>query len=198
MASPRPVGSQLRCRKARNGVVSRRVNERRGCVVVMAITFICAGVCDWNDQMSPACPAAARPSVTLPTRSLSPWRHPVPLTKPGHPSAGLLRIWGNIRPETRSAAPGGPYDRTRALDRAGISERCSGNDRARGGSPGRYRCAAVRANPLKRPTPSAAAPPDPEAATTPQPGHDRAGPQLAGASRPSPAARAGQATRGRP
>jgi hypothetical protein len=46
MASPRPVGSQLRCRKARNGAVSRRVNERRGCVVVMAITFIWAGFYD--------------------------------------------------------------------------------------------------------------------------------------------------------
>jgi hypothetical protein len=102
MASPRPVGSQLRCRRARNGVVSRRVNERRGCVVVMAITFICGGVCDWNDQMPPACPAAARPSVTLPTRSLSPCRHPVPLTKPGHPSAGLLR---NCAPRPTSSAP---------------------------------------------------------------------------------------------
>lgn len=39
MAAPRPVGSQLRCRKARNGPVSRRDVERRGCVIVMAITF---------------------------------------------------------------------------------------------------------------------------------------------------------------
>jgi hypothetical protein len=43
MASPMPVGSQLRCRKARNGAVIRRVIERRGCAVVIAITFICAG-----------------------------------------------------------------------------------------------------------------------------------------------------------
>ena len=43
MASARPFGSQLRCRKARNGAVSRRVVERRACVVVIAITFICAG-----------------------------------------------------------------------------------------------------------------------------------------------------------
>jgi hypothetical protein len=42
MASPRPVGSQLRCRKARNGAVSQVVG-RRDCVVVMAITFICVG-----------------------------------------------------------------------------------------------------------------------------------------------------------
>jgi hypothetical protein len=33
----------LRCRKARNGAVSRRVNGRWGCVVVIAITFIDAG-----------------------------------------------------------------------------------------------------------------------------------------------------------
>jgi hypothetical protein len=39
MACPRPVGSQLRCRKTRNGPVSRREVERRGCVIVMAITF---------------------------------------------------------------------------------------------------------------------------------------------------------------
>jgi hypothetical protein len=39
MACPRPVGSQLRCRKTRNGPVSRREVERRGCLIVMAITF---------------------------------------------------------------------------------------------------------------------------------------------------------------
>ena len=53
MASPRPVGSQLRYRKARNGAVSRRVNERRGCVVVIAITL---HPC-WGLRLTPIVPA---------------------------------------------------------------------------------------------------------------------------------------------
>ena len=53
MASPRPVGSQLRCRKARNGAVSRQVNERRGCVVVIAINLhLC-----WGLRLTPIVPA---------------------------------------------------------------------------------------------------------------------------------------------
>jgi hypothetical protein len=44
MAPPAPVSSSLRCCRARNGAVSRRVIVWQGCVVVVvviAITFIC-------------------------------------------------------------------------------------------------------------------------------------------------------------
>jgi hypothetical protein len=62
VAPPAFVSSSLRCRKARNGAVTQWANGCRGCVVVIAITFICTG----------SGPVQGRPSRDLGLRPIMP------------------------------------------------------------------------------------------------------------------------------